>query len=117
MQGLAIFNSFEQKCFLSKSETLWSPSRRHSSGGFQRFANTFIGGGGEHLSGHHEWAFLFDIPPTVHIDKSEWRAVKLSGNARIPPAFFSKAYGWSIIYEITVDIKRGGVLSIDDSYV
>lgn len=74
-----------------------------------------IKGGDKMAPGKKEFDFRINLPSEVEVNKSQWHDLKINKSIRLPPTLSSKAWSWAFYYEIVVDLKRSGLLTIDDT--
>ncbi len=76
-----------------------------------------IKGGDKMAAGRKEFDFRITLPSEVVVDKSKWHDLKVNQSVRLPPTLSSKAWSWAFYYEISVQVKRSGLLAMDDKWV
>ena len=69
------------------------------------------------LAGRYVWPFTFSMPHEFEVRKVVARQYKLQSSEVMPPTLGGNAGNSSIDYQITVDVKRRGILQVDATYV
>ncbi len=90
-------------------QTLW----QHESAGNALVAD--VVGYPDKIEGQHVWPFSIDLPELIRLDKHQWHDVNSREDVRLPPTLLSKAFGWDVNYKLVVEVKRAGLLSVDDT--
>ncbi|KLO17422.1 hypothetical protein SCHPADRAFT_937117 [Schizopora paradoxa] len=111
VQGAARFSVLDDRPFLKVTETLYKCENDTGSRGLLES----ITGGEKMDAGRREFDFRIILPSETTVDKALWHDAKVNESVRLPPALSSKAWNWAFYYAISVEVKRSGLLSIDDN--
>ncbi len=113
VEGAARFSRLDDRPFMKITETLFK-----SEGSNNRGLLNGIKGGGQDGGGQEGVRiFVSTLPSEVVVDKSKWHDLKVNQSVRLPPTLSSKAWSWAFYYEISVQVKRSGLLAMDDKWV
>ena len=65
------------------------------------------------LIGLYSFPFSLSIPKKVNVtNKHDLKELRVTADDSLPPSLSGRAWGASINYELVVDIKRRGILSV-----
>lgn len=100
----------DDRPFLKITETLFKSESENGKNGLL----DSITGGNKMDAGRKEYDFRIILPSEAIVDKALWHDLKVSETVRLPPTLSSKAWNWAFYYEIVVEVKRSGLLAIDE---
>ncbi len=69
------------------------------------------------LGGQHTWPFTFVLPRDFQVDRKVARENKLESVELMPPNLNGKGKHSSIVYQVTLDVKRRGYFQGSSTYV
>lgn len=101
--GRVEFSRLEHKTFLTTSETVWDSSK-----GDPRSPTPTPKPYTKKLQGTYSWPFTMNIPQKVYRTTKHAKALMLQPIEDLPPYFDGKGWRPSIIYELSLDVKRSG---------